>query len=130
MNTLSLDFLIRLKNAYIAGKKSITAPSSKYVIALAKLIEKHSFIEKFNVEELPNKSQQLKVTLKYTKRLPAISNVKIYSKPGRRMYCDSITIPWGIEPKSLVIISTSKGVLSQKQAQKNKIGGELVAQIW
>jgi small subunit ribosomal protein S8 len=126
----SLDFLIRLKNAYTAGKKSFTAPSSKQIISIADLIKKHGFIKDYSQSSLPNKSQELKVNLVYTNKFPSMSNVKIYSKPGRRMYCNATNIPWGYQPNSLIIISTSSGLLSQKQAQKANIGGELIAQIW
>jgi len=59
-----------------------------------------------------------------------MSHLQIYSKPGRRMYTNSSNLPWGFQSNSLIIISTSKGLLSQKQAQKAKLGGELIAQIW
>jgi len=130
MDSPNLDFLIRLKNAYQAGKKSFTCPSSKYIVSIANLVKKHSFIKDFSLETLSNNSQIIKVELNYNQQIPSISHVQIYSKPGRRMYCNSANIPWGFQPNSLIIISTSKGLLSQKQAQKAKLGGELVAQIW
>lgn len=127
---LSINFLICLKNAYTAGKKKIVAPSSTFVESIAKLIKKNNFIEDYSVKKLENGSQQISVDLKYINKTPAINHLKLYSKPGRRLYCDSVTIPWGVEPNALIIISTSKGLLNQKQAQKGKVGGELIAQIW
>lgn len=130
MDSPNLDFLIRLKNAYQAGKKSFTCPSSKYIVSMASLVKKYGFIKDFTLETLANKSQTIKAELNYLNKIPSMSHVQIYSKPGRRMYCTQSNIPWGFQPNSLIIISTSKGLLSQKQAQKAKLGGELVAQIW
>ncbi len=130
MDSPNLDFLIRLKNSYQAGKKSFTCPASKYIISIASLVKKHGFIKDFSLETLANKSQVIKVELNYLGKIPSMSHVEIYSKPGRRMYVNSANIPWGFQPNSLIIISTSKGLLSQKQAQKAKLGGELVVQIW
>jgi len=130
MDSPNLDFLIRLKNSYQAGKKKFTCPSSKYIVSISSLIKKHGFIKDFSLETLANQSQVVKVELNYLGKVPSMSHIEIYSKPGRRMYVNSANIPWGYQPNSLIIISTSKGLLSQKQAQKAKLGGELVAQIW
>jgi len=130
MDSPNIDFLIRLKNSYQAGKKSFTCPSSKYIVSIATLVKKHGFIADFSLESLPNHSQLIKVELNYTNKTPSMSHVEIYSKPGRRIYSKSTNIPWGFQPNSLIIFSTSKGLLSQKQAQKAKLGGEIVAQIW
>jgi len=130
MDSPNLDFLIRLKNAYQAGKKSFTCPSSKYIVSIANLVKKHGFIKDFSLESLANKSQTIKVELNYLNKNPSMSHLQIYSKPGRRMYTNSSNLPWGFQSNSLIIISTSKGLLSQKQAQKAKLGGELIAQIW
>lgn len=125
----SLDLIIRIKNAYQAGRKKLTTPASKFSIAIAEIIKSNGFINDYSVVQDDSK-KQMTIVLKYTKDIPALSNVSIYSKPGRRIYCNSKNIPWGNEPNSLIIISTSKGLLNQKQAQKASLGGELIAQLW
>lgn len=126
----SIDFLIRIKNAYTAGIKTVTAPSSKLAVSIASLMKANGYIKDFVQTDIDDIKKQLEVTLSYTNKIPAFSKIRIYSKPGRRMYCTQKNIPWGNRPNALVIISTSKGLINQKQAQTANIGGELIAQIW
>lgn len=128
MQSISTDFLIRLKNGSLAGRKTITAPCSKYNLSLAGLIKKHGFIKDFSAEGDVIKT--ITVTLAYLETKPVITDIKIFSKPGRRLYEKSFSLPWGKTKKSLIIISTSKGVMSQRQAKALGIGGEIVAEIY
>jgi small subunit ribosomal protein S8 len=122
------DFLIRLKNAYLASQKSMTAPSSSFCVSMAALLKKHHLVEDFVVSEGPLKTVTL--TLSYQNHYPRISHVKLFSKPGRRSYCTSSSLPWGSTKDAIFIISTSRGLMTQKEARSEKIGGELVAELY
>ena len=124
----STDFLIRLKNGSLAGRKTVTAPGSKFAIAMATLIKKHGYISDFTVADDLNKT--ITISFAYNNNIPAISDVLLFSKPGRRMYEKSFSLPWGKSRDSLIIISTSAGVMSQRQAKAKGIGGEIIAEIY
>jgi small subunit ribosomal protein S8 len=129
IQSLSLDLLIRIKNAYQAGRKKFVTPASNFSVAIAEIVKKNGFIKDYSVTDIDSR-KEMTINLKYTDNKPALTDVKIYSKPGRRMYCNSSNIPWGNESNALIIISTSKGLLNQKQAQATGQGGELIAQLW
>jgi len=121
INSLSCDLLIRIKNGSRAKRKTILAPLSKYSLSLLEKLKKHGFISDFTVNK-----EERNISIKE----PRLSDVEILSRPSRRLYCNSSSIPWGKTPDSLIIISTSKGLLSQKEAVTKKLGGELIAEIW
>ncbi len=121
ITSLSCDLLIRIKNGSRAGRKSILAPLSKYSVSILEKLKKHGFISNFSVDD-----KERQITIKD----PKVFDIRIFSRPGRRLYCSSSSIPWGKTPQSLIIISSSSGLLSQKEAAARKIGGELVAEIW
>jgi len=127
LQSTSIDFIIRIKHAYAAKRRSLSSPSSKFSVNLAQILKKHNFITNYSVSGKIKKT--ISVTLKYDGQEPAISQVKIFSKPGRRWYEKASSLPWGQSPSSLIIISTSKGLMSQRRAVKQNIGGELIAQI-
>jgi small subunit ribosomal protein S8 len=128
MNYPIADFIIRIKNAYKAGKKTVTSPSSNYRVSVADVLKKYGYIKDYEVTGDTKKTISLK--LAYAGVEPILSDVKVLSKPGRRLYSTSQTLPWGKTSKSLIIISTSTGLMSQKEAQSKKLGGELIAEIW
>lgn len=118
------DFLIRLKNAMLAGRKSVTMPTSKFVLNIAKILQQQGFLDK-----IENKDGLLTVTLAYRKKEPVLLDVKIISRPGLRVYktLDQLRKKKGA---SIYILSTPKGVLSDKDAIKLGSGGELIAEIY
>jgi small subunit ribosomal protein S8 len=126
--SLSTDFLIRIKNGSRASRKTITAPSSKYCVAIATLLKKYGFIDNFSVSK--DTKPEMTVTLAYNDQQPRIYDLHLFSKPGRRLYEKSHSLPWGKTKQSLIIVSTSSGVMSQKEAKSKGIGGEIVAEIW
>jgi small subunit ribosomal protein S8 len=126
INTLSIDYLIRLKNSSLAGNKSVIAPNSKFVRSLSDLLIKNGLLTSY---EVVDDKKSIKAVLAYVDDQPLISQVKLFSKPGRRWYENSNALPWGQSSTSLIIISTSKGLLTQRQAQKQGIGGEIIAEI-
>ncbi|OIP86945.1 30S ribosomal protein S8 [Candidatus Shapirobacteria bacterium CG_4_8_14_3_um_filter_35_11] len=121
MNSLYCDLLIRVKNASRSSRKSFTAINSSFSRNICEKLKKHHFITDFTVDD---------ETHLLTIISPVVSDIEILSKPGRHLYVNSHNIPWGKSPKSLIIISTSLGLLSQREAVAKKVGGELIAQIW
>ena len=126
--SISTDFLIRIKNGSRASRKTITAPSSKFCLAIAGVLKKYGFIDDFKVSD--DVKKEITVTLAYDNLMPRIYDLHLFSKPGRRMYEKSHSLPWGKTKQALIIVSTSSGVMSQKEAKSKGIGGEIIAEIW
>lgn len=125
----SIDFIIRVKNGYRAGRKNITTPASKFCLNIANLIKRYGFLDDVQVIEKDGK-KQLKLNLKYENGLPVLNDVRLYSTPGRRLYSNKSSLPWGKSKNSLIIVSTSLGLMSQKEAVIKGVGGELIAEIY
>ncbi len=123
------DFLTRIRNAVKARKKNVEMPSSKMKIGLAKILKDTNFIKDFEVIE-DNKQNILKVYLKYTMGNPAITGLKKISKPGLRIYSGKDSLPRVLNGLGISILSTSKGLLTDKQAKKESVGGEIICHIW
>lgn len=128
INPRSINFLASIKNAYLAKNQSLTAPFSKFCQNIAEILKKHNFIEDYSVTGDIKKEITLK--LFYPNNFPAITNINIISKPGRRVYKNSYSLPWGKSKTSLIIVSTSAGLFSQKQASAKNLGGEILAEIY
>ena len=128
LQSFPIDFLIRIKNASRAGKKKMTAPSSKFCVSLADLLKRYGFIGTYSVTDGIKK--EITLDLIYQNNQPKISEVKLFSTPGRRIYGKVTQLPWGKTPYSLIIVSTSSGLMSQKEAKTKKLGGELIAEIY
>ena len=112
---------------YGSNKKKITAPASNFCINIADLLKKYGYLANYSVSE--GDKREISLELTYVDNQPKISDIKIFSKPGRRWYQKATSLPWGDSKQSLIIISTSKGLLSCPQAVKQNIGGEIIAQI-
>lgn len=128
MNSLSTDFLIRIKNGYKAGRKTITAPASNFCINIAQILKKYGYLENYKVNDDVKKI--ITLNLGYNDGIPMVEDVKLFSKPGRRLYEKSSSLPWGKTKQSLIIISTSAGLMSQKEAKVKGVGGEIIAEIY
>ncbi|MDH5533747.1 MAG: 30S ribosomal protein S8 [Candidatus Pacebacteria bacterium] len=123
------DMIIRVKNAFMANKANVSIPHSKVKEAVAKILESEGYVENFEVKPtVPQKT--IEVKLKYIGKIPAITQVRRLSKPGRRMYATSKDIPKSLGGYGVTIVSTSKGVVTDSQARKLNVGGELLCQIW
>jgi len=120
INSLYCDLLTRVKNASLAKRKTFTAIDSSFSRDICEKLKKHGFITDFTVD---SENHELVISN------PTVSDVEILSKPGRHLYVNSNNIPWGKSPRALIIISTSLGLLSQKEASAKKVGGELIAEI-
>lgn len=123
------DMLIRLKNASAVRKASVTVPKSKMNQAVLKLMLKENYVEDVH-EDNSGKFPMLVVRLKYMNSSSAIQHVKKISKPGVRIYSRSGDIKNTLSGYGLKIISTSKGLMTDTEARKNKLGGEVLAELW
>jgi small subunit ribosomal protein S8 len=128
LQSFSIDFLIRIKNAARAGKKKITTPASNFCISMANLLKRYGYITDFSITD--GAKREISLELAYSGNEPKITEVKIFSKPGRRLYEKVSSLPWGKTPQSLIIVSTSSGVMSQKEAKTKKLGGEIIAEVY
>lgn len=125
------DSLIRIKNGYLAYRDEVILPYSKVVVSICGLLEKEGFISSFKEEAVEGKNfNQIKVILKYLGKKAALSDVKRISKPGLRIYKSHKALPRVLNGFGLAIISTPKGVMSDKQARKEGVGGEVMAHVW
>ena len=123
------DLLIRLKNASRAGHEVVRLPYSKMKAQIAAILMEEGYlttVEKVDGTPLAT----LELGLKYVGRSPAMSDVKLLSKPGRRLYTNVKDIPRTLGDYGVTIVSTNKGVLSDKSARQQNVGGELICQIW
>lgn len=123
------DLIVRIKNANARKHKSVSIPYSVKKEAIVKLIESEGYISSYSVEG-EKTSKELVVKLKYKKGQSAIVGIKRVSKPGLRVYVKSEEIPSIISGYGTVIISTSKGLMTGKEARKENVGGEIIAYIW
>lgn len=124
------DFLTRIRNAHQSRHKTVVCPSSKQKVRIAELLKHEGYISDFSVESEGFRST-LTVSLKYdTERRPVIEGIKRVSKPGLRVYKDAKSIPQVRGGLGMALVSTSKGLLTDVQARRENIGGEVVCYIW
>lgn len=123
------DLLIRLKNAALAGHEEVRLPYSKMKAQIAAILLEEGYLTAVEkIEGVPIAT--LQIGLRYVGRSPAMSDVKLLSKPGRRLYTNVKDIPRTLGGYGVTIVSTNKGVLSDKSARQQNVGGELICQIW
>lgn len=131
MNTDPIaDMLTRIRNANLVSHETVEMPSSKLKVELAKLLKEEGYIVDYSVK-LVGKFNILVIVLKYDeKKKPVISNLKRISKPGLRSYCKSKNLPQVLGGLGIAIVSTSKGLLTDRKARKENIGGEVICYVW
>jgi len=123
------DMLTRIRNASAVKKAEVLMPFSKVKFNIAKVLEKENYINK--VEKIKdNNFDVIKINLKYNEKEPSIRHLKRISTPGQRIYINSKEIPTVLNGYGLGIISTSKGILTDKEARYKKMGGEYICEIW
>ena len=123
------DFLTRMRNAASAKHKTVDTPSSNLKLAVATILKEQGFITGFEKIE-DDKQGVLRVALRYHNGLPAIQEVKRISKPGRRVYSPADKLPRVRNGLGVAIVSTSKGVMTDKQARLYNVGGEILCTVW
>ena len=129
------DMLARIKNAQLARKDEVYIPHSKMKEKIAEILKREGYIEDYVVSEKNKKGNQgtLILKLKYLddrNRKPAIMGLRRVSKPGRRIYVGVDEIPYVRKGLGVAILSTNKGILTDAEARKNRVGGEVLCYVW
>ncbi|MFI5236836.1 MAG: 30S ribosomal protein S8 [Ignavibacteriales bacterium] len=123
------DYLTRIRNATKAKKVRVEVPASRIKIGLSEILKNLGYIIDYEVIS-DNKQKKLNIVLKYKNGLPAINGLKRISKPGLRVYKAADKLPKVLNGLGTAVISTPKGLLTEKDAKKLLIGGEVVCYIW
>lgn len=119
------DALIRIKNGYLASRQQVLIPYSKLINNLCELLVKEGYLEKISKQ-----GNMIEASLKYKDRSPALTDVKRVSKPGLRVYKGAKNLPRVLNGIGIAIISTPKGLMIDRQARKEGVGGEVMALVW
>lgn len=123
------DMLTRIRNAGSAGHATVDIPQSNLKKSIAKILLDEGYIESYELVE-GNTQGIIRVTLKYSGKKHVITGIKRISKPGLRTYADKASLPRVLNGLGIAIISTSKGVMTDKEARKLGVGGEVLAYVW
>lgn len=123
------DMLTRLRNAAAARHDKIEVSASKIKVAIVELLKQKGFIDSYRIIK-DKEFDVLRIVLKYNNKYPMLLGIKRLSKPGRRVYSPYDKIPKIKNGAGMVIVSTSKGLLTDMQARENKLGGELICSVW
>jgi small subunit ribosomal protein S8 len=131
MTDIIADMLTRIRTALVNKTEKISMPNSKMKAAIAEILFKEGYIEGFKVEsEEGSVKKNLVLTLKYVSGQSVIMGLKRISTPGLRVYSESIELPKVLNGMGIAVISTNKGVMTDKHARKLNVGGEVLAYIW
>ncbi len=123
------DMLARLKNSQMRNHKRIEMPSSKFKERIAEILKSEGYIIDYEVKSEQNKSNLL-ISLKYNSGNPVISSIERVSKPGRRIFSSAESLPKVNNGLGIAIISTPKGVMTDIDARKKKVGGEIICKVF
>lgn len=124
------DMLTRIRNANTVGHETVEIPASKMKKAIAEILKEEGYIEDFDIID-DNKQGIIKITMKYgANKEKVITGIKKISKPGLKVYAKANDVPRVLGGLGIAIISTSKGVVSDKQARKMGVGGEVICYVW
>ena len=124
------DMLTRIRNANTVGHETVEIPASKMKKAIAEILKEEGYITDFDVIE-DDKQGMIKVTMKYgANKERVISGIKKISKPGLKVYAKANDVPKVLGGLGIAIISTSKGIVSDKEARKLGVGGEVICYVW
>ena len=126
------DMLTRIRNANVAMHDQVRMPSSKQKVALAGILKKEGYIEDFTVaDDTTRPGSVLTVTMKYSpERQRTISGLRRVSKPGLRVYIKADKIPRVLGGLGVAVLSTSKGLMTDREARKQRMGGEILCEVW
>ena len=124
------DMLTRIRNCQMRSLNKIVIPFSNFRLKILEVLKKEGYIINFNISDDKNKIKSILVDLKYYEGQPVIKEIKRISKPGRRVYSRADSIPRVLNGLGLAILSTSKGVMSDTEAVKNNLGGEIICRIF
>ena len=125
------DMLTRIRNGLQAGHETVAIPASKVKVEIARILKQEGFINNYKVEGETAKDKVVTIELKYgPDNTKVITGLKRISKPGLRVYAKGDNIPRVLNGLGVAIISTSKGLMSDRDARKANLGGEVVAYVW
>ncbi|HEU4481097.1 MAG TPA: 30S ribosomal protein S8 [Actinomycetota bacterium] len=125
------DMLTRVRNASSAMHDEVVIPRSKIKENIARILAEEGYVDGVEVDKDENEHAVIKITLRYsTERERAIAGIRRISKPGRRVYRGATELPRVLGGMGVAIISTSQGVMTDKQARRAKVGGEVLAYVW
>ena len=132
MSTLTdpiADFLTRLRNAASSHRADVKLPHSKIKEEIARILKEEGYIAEYEVDHSTRRAV-IKVTMKFVNRTPALTGIKRVSKPGLRKYIGADEVPRVLGGMGTSIVSSSRGILTGRQAKRENIGGELLAIVW
>ena len=124
------DMIARLKNAQVRNHKKVVLPSSKFKAKIADVLKNEGFIIDYKVNENEGNKSDLEINLKYNYGSPVISTIERVSKPGRRIFSSAESLPKINNGLGIAIISTPKGVMTDVEARKQKVGGEIICKVF
>ena len=124
------DMFTRIRNGQMRSLNSIDIPSSNFRKNILKILKEEGYIKDYYIEKSENNKISLKINLKYYEGDPVIKEIKRISKPGRRVYSRANSIPRVMNGLGLAILSTPKGVMTDADAKKNNIGGEIICKVF
>lgn len=125
------DMLTRIRNAVMRRHSHVTVPASKLKLAIARILEAEGFIKGYQVVAEGTAHPVIRIELRYTgNRVPVINHLERVSKPGRRVYAKRSEIPWVLQGMGIAILSTSKGIMTDRQARRENVGGEVLCKVW
>lgn len=127
---LIADTFTMIRNAIMAKKENVDVPACNTSKAILEILVREGYIDNFKLIEGVSKQGILRIYLKYIGSRSAIKNIQRISKPGLRKYAKSSQVPSVLRGRGLAIISTSKGIMTDKQARQDKVGGEIIGYIW
>lgn len=124
------DMLTRIRNALAMRHRYVLIPTSKIKVELARVLAEEGYIEGFDLTK-DRPQAMIRVWLKYTEeREPVVTGLRRISKPGRRVYTGKADIPWVLSGMGIAVLSTSKGIFTDRQARRLGIGGEVLCYVW
>ena len=124
------DMLTRIRNANTAMHDDVTMPSSKVKEALAQVLQREGYISGFRIDTNGSPTKTLTIDMKYVDRKRVINGVRRVSTPGLRVYAKANEIPRVLGGLGVAVVSTSKGLMTDRDARKERVGGEVVCYVW
>ena len=124
------DMFSRIRNGQMRSLNSVDIPSSIFRQSILRILKNEGYIKDYYIEKSKNNKVNLKINLKYYEGDPVIKEIKRISKPGRRVYSRATSIPKVMNGLGLAILSTPKGVMSDAEARKNNLGGEIICRVF
>ena len=123
------DFITRIRNAVQVNKTEILVPTSKLKVAVAEILVKNGYLASYDIVEGTPRGM-LHVVINEPGNIAALSEITKVSKPGRRVYSAAADLPTVKSGRGMIIVSTSKGLMTGKEAKKNHLGGEILIRVW